>query len=59
MRVGWDSEGHLWNAVMIAPNLTNRQYITTAAIYGGPALSTVIGRPGDPQTFVFQVSRKF
>jgi len=59
MRVGWDSEDRLWNAVMIARNLTDRQYITTAANYGGPALSTVIGRPGNPQTFVFQVSRKF
>jgi iron complex outermembrane receptor protein len=59
MRLGWDSEDRLWNAVMIARNLTNRQYITTAANYGGPALSTVVGRPGDPQTFVFQVSRKF
>src|SRR6185312_9552623 len=31
MRVGWDSADRLWNAVMIARNLTNRQYITTAA----------------------------
>lgn len=59
MRLGWDSDDRLWNAVMIARNLTDRQYITTAANYGGPALSTVIGRPGNPQTFVFQLSRKF
>jgi len=59
MRLGWDSDDRLWNAVMIARNLTDRQYITTAANYGGPFLSTVIGRPGDPRTFVFQLSRKF
>jgi len=59
MRLGWDSDDRLWNVVMIARNLTARQYITTAANYGGPALSTVIGRPGDPRTFVFQLSRKF
>jgi len=59
LRVGWNSEDRLWKAEMIARNLTDRQYITAAADYGGPALSTLIGRPGDPRTFVFQASRKF
>ena len=59
IRVGWTSEDRLWNAMMIGRNLTDRQYITAAADYGGPALSTLVGRPGDPRTFVFQVSRKF
>ena len=58
-RLGWTDADHVWNATMIARNLTARQYITAAADYGGPALSTLIGRPGDPRTFVFQVSRKF
>jgi iron complex outermembrane receptor protein len=59
LRLGWKSDDRLWNATMIARNLTGRQYITAAADYGGPALSTLIGRPGDPRTFVFLVSRKF
>ena len=59
LRLGWTDEDHLWNATMIARNLTGRQYITAAADYGGPGLSTLIGRPGDPRTFVFQLSRKF
>jgi hypothetical protein len=44
---------------MIALNLSDRQHITTAANYGGPALSTVVGRPGNPRALVFQLSRKF
>lgn len=32
---------------------------TAAANYGGPFLTTVIGRPGNPQTFVLQLSWKF
>jgi iron complex outermembrane receptor protein len=59
LRVGWYSQDRLWNAAMIAKNLTDRQYITAAANYGGPGLTTLVGRPGDPQTFVVQVSRKF
>jgi iron complex outermembrane receptor protein len=58
-RLGWTSEDRLWNTSMIARNLTGRQYITAAADYGGPGLSTLVGRPGDPRTFVFQLSRKF
>jgi len=58
-RLGWKSDDSLWNATMIARNLTGRQYITAAADYGGPGLSTLIGRPGDPRTFIFQLSRKF
>jgi len=58
-RVGWTSDDRLWNVAMIARNLTDRQYITSSADYGGPGLSTIVGRPGDPRTFVLQASRKF
>ena len=58
LRAGWTSDDRLWDVMMIGRNLTDRQYITAAADYGGPALSTLIGRPGNPRTFVFQVSRK-
>lgn len=58
-RVGWTDVDGVWKAAMIGRNLTDRQYITAAANYGGPALSTIVGRPGNPRTFVFQVSRKF
>jgi iron complex outermembrane receptor protein len=57
-RIGWQSDDGKWNAAAIARNLTDRQYITTATDYGGPNLSTLIGRPGAPRTFVFQLSRK-
>ncbi len=58
-RLGWSSADGVWDAILIGRNLLDREYITMAADYGGPALTTVIGRPGAPRTVSLQVTRRF
>ncbi len=58
-RVGWHSADDAWEALLVGRNLLEEEYITTAVDYGGPNVTSLVGRPGAPRTVEFQLSRSF
>lgn len=54
-RIGWDSPGGAWRAMVVGDNLLDRAYVSGTANY----TAAIAGRPGDPRTVKLLVSRKF